>query len=118
MHSAAGRIWRAGRWHTRFDLEKGTQKYILDLDGCRHTTRNKSEIALREKELGFVFRAVDRARWTHIMGNDFMLQVGYYKTTVMEQARIRDNRRHEAFVSCGYLDRVQDFDNSNASNYY
>ena len=91
-------------------VEKGTQKYILDLDGCRHTTRNKSEIALREKELGFVFRAVDRARWTHIMGNDFMLQVGYYKTTVMEQASIRANRRHEAFVSCGYLDRVQDLE--------
>ena len=42
------------------------------------------------------------------MGSDFLLQVDYYKTTVMLQTRIRANRRHEAFISCGYLDRIQD----------
>ena len=28
----------------------------------------------------------------------------------MQQARLRVNRRHEDFISCGYLDRVQDLD--------
>ena len=89
-------------------IEKGMTKYILDLDGCKHTTRNKSDIALREKDLGFIFRVVDEGRWTHIMGNDYLLQVEYYKITVMEQARLRVNRRDESFISCGYLDRIQD----------
>ena len=26
----------------------------------------------------------------------------------MEQARLRVNRRDESFISCGYLDRIQD----------
>ena len=31
-------------------VEKGTTKYFLDLDGCKHATRNKSDIARREKD--------------------------------------------------------------------
>ena len=89
-------------------IEKGTTKYILDLDGCKHNTGNKSDIAQREKDLGFIFRAVDKSRWTHIMGTDFLLQVDHYKTTVTEQSHLRANRRHEAFNSCGHLNRVQD----------
>ena len=90
--------------------EKGTSKYILDLDGVRHTTRNKSDIAQREKDLGFVFRMVEKERWEHVMGTDFTLQVGIYKSTIFQQARIRVNKRHESFASCGYLDRIQDLD--------
>ena len=44
-------------------IEKGMTKYILDLDGCKHVTRNKSDIAQREKDLGYIFRTVDKERW-------------------------------------------------------
>lgn len=92
----------------KHDVEKGTTKYILDLDGNKHITRNKSDIMQREKDLGFVFRTVDEERWEHVMGSDFLLQVDYYKTTITQQARLRANRRHEAFISCGFIDRIQD----------
>ena len=66
-------------------VEKGMYKYILDLDGGKHPTRNKSDIALREKDLGFVFRAVDRDRWEYIMGTDFLLQPEEYRFTILQQ---------------------------------
>ena len=71
------------------DADKGTTKYILDLDGNKHMTRNKSDIMQREKDLGFIFRTVDEERWGFIMGTDFLLQVNYYKNTIMLQARLR-----------------------------
>ena len=83
-------------------------KYILDLDGCKHITRNKTQIARRKKDSEFIFRAADKGRWTHIMGNDILLQVGFCKTTVIVQARLRVKRRLEAFISYGYLDQVED----------
>ena len=45
---------------TDASVERGTYKNILDLDGRKHPTRDKSDIAVREKDLGFAFRAVDR----------------------------------------------------------
>jgi hypothetical protein len=90
--------------------DKGMSKYILDLDGVKHSTRNNSDIAQREKDLGFVFRMADQDRHEHIMGTDFTLQVETYKSTVFQQARLRDNKRHISFISCGHLDRVQDLD--------
>ena len=65
------------------DVDKGTTKYILDLDGNKHMTRNKSGIMQREKDLGFIFCTVDEERWGFIMGTDFLLQVNYYKNTIM-----------------------------------
>ena len=94
--------------HAESRDDKGTSKYILDLDGHKHHTRNKTDIAQREKDLGFAFRTVDKDRWEHIMGTDFLLQVGIYKTTIFQQARLRVHKRHESFTSCGYLDRIQD----------
>ena len=38
---------------------KGTSNIIVDLDGGRHTTRTKTDISQREKDLYFVFRAMD-----------------------------------------------------------
>ena len=61
-------------------VEKGMSKYILDLDGGKHATRNKSDIAQREKDLGFAFRAVDRERWECLAGTDFLLQPADYHT--------------------------------------
>ena len=91
-------------------IEKGTTKYILDLDGYKHLTRNKTDIAQREKELWFAFRTVDKDRWEYVMGSDLTLQPAEYRYTVIQQARLRSDHRHEAFTSCGYLDRIQDLE--------
>ena len=82
-------------------IEKGMSKYILDLDGGKHATRNKSDIAKREKELGFAFRAVDRERWEFLAGTDFLLQSADYRTTFIQQGRMRAGHRDRAFLSCG-----------------
>lgn len=91
-------------------IEKGMTKYILDLDGCKHTTRNKSDIAKREKDLGFSFRVIDRERWEYVMGTDFLLQAAEYRVTILQQGRLRAEHRHKAFTSCGFFDRIQGLD--------
>ena len=91
-------------------IEKGTTKYILDLDGCQHLTRNKTDIAQRERDLWFVFRTVGKERWEFVMGSDFTLQTVEYRSTVVQQARLRPDHRHKAFTSCGYFDRIQDLE--------
>ena len=88
-------------------VEKGMSKYILDLDEGKHETRNKSDIAQREKDLGFAFRAVDRERWEYLAGTDFLLQSADYRITIIQQGRMRCDHKHKAFLSCGVLDRVQ-----------
>ena len=88
-------------------VEKGMSKYILDLDGNKHATRNKSDIAQREKDLAFAFRSIDSDRWEYVMGTDYLLQPGEYKTTIAQQGRLRADHRHKAFSSCGYFDRIQ-----------
>ena len=88
-------------------VDKGMSKYILDLDGGKHATRNKSDITQREKDLGFAFRAVDRERWEYLAGTDFLLQSADYRITIIQQGRMRADHRHKAFLSCGVLDRVQ-----------
>ena len=82
-------------------------KYILDLDGCKHSTRNKTDIAQREKELGFPFRAIDKGRWEYVMGTDFLLQVAEYRVTIMQQGILQAEHRHKAFTSCSFFDRIQ-----------
>ena len=82
-------------------VEIGMYKYILDLDGRKHPTHNKADIAVREKDLGFVFRAVDEDRWEYVMGTDFLLQAEEYRLTILQQGRLRADRRHRAFKSCG-----------------
>ena len=71
----------------------------------KHNTCNKSDIALKEKNLGFAFRTVDKDRREYITGTIFLLQV---KTTIFQQARLRVSKRHEAFISCGHLDKIRD----------
>jgi hypothetical protein len=41
---------------------RDTSSDLLDLNGVRHPTRNKSEIALREKGLHFMMRAMEKER--------------------------------------------------------
>ena len=43
-------------------ITKGTSMYRLDLDGVQHPARNKTDIAIREKELSFLSRAMDLER--------------------------------------------------------
>lgn len=86
---------------------KGMFKYIIDLEGVKHPTRNKTDLALREKELRFCFRALDAERWEFAMGSDFLLQTEEYRCMVAEQGRTRSDQRNSAFEACGLLDRVQ-----------
>ena len=87
--------------------EKGMLKFILDLDGMRHPTRNKTDLATREKDLGLCFRSMDPDRWEFAMGADCLLQPEDYRCMVLEQGRTRSDLRHPAFTSCGLLDRIQ-----------
>lgn len=96
-----------GGGFTDAEIERGTSKYILDLDGRKHATRNKVDISIREKDLGFLFRMLDRERWPFAMGIDYLLQQEEYRITILQQGRLRKDHRHKAFISCGSLDRVQ-----------
>jgi hypothetical protein len=82
-------------------------KYILDLDGVRHGTRNKADLAVREKDLGLFSRALDPERWEFAMGVDFLLQSEEYRCMLLEQGPTRSDLRHPALTFCGLLDRVQ-----------
>ena len=42
---------------------KSMSNYLLDLDVKKVYTRNKTDIAQREEDLGFVFRAMDNLKW-------------------------------------------------------
>ena len=39
---------------------EGMSSCLLDLNGNKLFTRNKSDVAQRDEELGFIFRAMDR----------------------------------------------------------
>lgn len=39
---------------------KGMSSCLLDLNGSNFFTRNKPDVAQRDEELGFIFRAMDR----------------------------------------------------------
>jgi hypothetical protein len=95
--------------------DKGMLKFILDLDGVRHSTRNKTDLAAREKDLGLCFRSMDPDRWEFAMGADCLLQPEDYRCMILEQGRTRSDLRHPAFTSCGLLDRIQSLAVANGS---
>ena len=72
---------------------KGTSNVIVDLDGGRHPTRTKADITQREKELFFLFRAMDQKKQDHRISPDVTLQPGH---------------RHEAFAACSLVGRARD----------
>ena len=88
-------------------IDKGTSKYLLDLEGVRHFTRVKTDVPQREKDLFFVFRAMDRAKWEYAMGNDLTLQAEEFRLTLVEQGMSRNSSRIAAFSECSMLDRIQ-----------
>jgi hypothetical protein len=83
---------------------KGT--YRLDLDDVKHFTRNKSDLAQREKELNIIFRAMESQRRDFATSSDFILQTEVYRSMINEQGDTPTGDRHEAFESCGILGRV------------
>ena len=86
---------------------KGTSTYLLDLDGVKHPTRNKTDIAQRERDLNFVFRAMDPDKWEYSISTDLVLQPEQYRSMVCEQRDTHSDDRHRAFISCGLISRVQ-----------
>ena len=86
---------------------KGTSTYLLDLDGVKHLTRNKTEISHREKELYFLFRAMDSRKWGYSTSTDLVLQTEQYRSMICEQGDTQSGERHLAFESCGLISRVQ-----------
>jgi hypothetical protein len=86
---------------------KGMSIYLLDLNGKKLYTRNKSDIAQREEDLGFVFRAMDITKMDYSITTDLVLQAEVYRSMLCEQGDTRAEERHEAFISCGLISRIQ-----------
>jgi hypothetical protein len=86
---------------------KGTSVYLLDLDCVRHPTRNKSEIAQRERELHFLFRAMDSGKKEYCVAADVTLQTEVYRRLLCEQGDTQAEDRTQPFLSCGLISRVQ-----------
>ena len=86
--------------------EKGTLKYINDLDGGRYQTRNKTDLGTREEELHFLFRALDVDRREGAMGVDYSLQTEKYRALIVSEAKSRTELRNPVYTSCGLYDRV------------
>ena len=89
------------------DKPKGTFTYLLDLEGVKRTTRNKNDIPQREKDLHFVFRAMDSGKWDYSISTDLVLQPEAYRSMVCEQADTQTEDQHPAFTACGLMSRVQ-----------
>ena len=86
---------------------KGTSNVIVDLDGGRHATRTKADISQREKELYFIFRAMDPQKQDHCISPDVTLQPEEYRSMICEQYETQSGHRHEAFAACSLVGRVQ-----------
>lgn len=89
------------------ERSKGTSCTIVDLDGGKHPTRTKADITQREKDLYFVFRAMDAARQDYSISPDVTLQEEEYRTMICEQYEIQSGHRLEAFAACALVGRVQ-----------
>jgi hypothetical protein len=85
---------------------KGMSNYLLDLAGKKLFTRNKTDIAQREEDLGFIFRAMDKTKMDYSVSTDLLLQVEVYRSMLCEQGDTRAEDRHGAFISCGLISRV------------
>jgi hypothetical protein len=85
---------------------KGMSNYLLDLAGKKMVTRNKTDIAQREEDLGFIFRAMDKTKMDYSVSTDLLLQVEVYRSMLCERGDTRAEDRHSAFISCGLIGRV------------
>jgi hypothetical protein len=85
---------------------RGTSSYLLDLNGVRHPTRNKSDIAVREKELHFMMRAMEKERREYGITSDLALQAEVYRRMICEQGDTQAEDRIPTFMSCGLISRI------------
>ena len=76
--------------------------YIIDLEEVRHSTRNKTDLAQREKDLAFAFRAMESVKWPFFMTSDCTVKVEEYLSVSKEI------HRNPAFSTCSLLDRIGD----------
>ena len=84
------------------DKPKGTSTYILDLEGVKRPTRNKSDI-----DPHFMFRAMDVGKWDYCVSTDLVLQPEAYRSMLCEQSKSQIEDQHPAVTSCGLISRVQ-----------
>lgn len=89
------------------DKPKGTSNYLMDLEGVKRHTRNKTDIPQREKDTHFVFRAMDKEKWDYSISTDLVLQPEAYRNMVIEQYDTQSDDQHPAFTACGLISRVQ-----------
>ena len=89
------------------DKPKGTSTYLLDLEGVKRPTRNKTDIPQREKDTHFVFRAMDTEKLDYSISTDLVLQPEAYRSMICEQGDTQTDDQHPAFTACGLISRVQ-----------
>jgi hypothetical protein len=85
---------------------KGMSNYLLYLAGNKMITRSKTDIAQREEDLGFIYRAMDKSKMDYCVSTDLVLQVEVYRSMLCEHGDTRTEDRHDAFISCGLISRV------------
>ena len=57
-------------------------------------------------DLAVALRVTEPARWTSIMGSEYILQCSEYMTYVTEQFKCSDELRQSGFENCVILDRI------------
>jgi hypothetical protein len=85
---------------------KGTFTYLLDLNRMNHYTRNKGDLAQREKEFYFLMRAMELDRREYSITYDLVLQAEVYRRMLCEQGDTQAEDRMKIFMSRGLISRV------------
>lgn len=89
------------------EKQKGTSIYLIDLENVKRYTRTKTDLTLREKELNFMYRAMDVDKQEFGVTSDCVIQPEAYRSMLSEQADSQSEDRHKAFTACGLVSRVQ-----------
>jgi hypothetical protein len=76
------------------------------VNGVKHYTRNKGDLAQREKEFYFLMRAMDLDRREYGITYDLVLQAEVHRRMLCEQGDTQAEDRLETFMSCGLISRV------------
>jgi hypothetical protein len=86
---------------------KGTSSIVfMDLENDRRCTRTKTDLALREKESNFCYRAMDVERQEFGITGGCTIQPEAYRSMLCEQGDTQTEERHKAFAACGFISRV------------
>ena len=82
QESNANWILGVTRQKTSCYQPKGTSTYLLDLEGVKRPTRNKTDILQREKDTHFVFWVMDTENLDYRISTDLVLQPEAYRSMV------------------------------------